>query len=50
MKTDRQVLIRWVLQSGVPCVVRAVRLPRVKEYSDVFDFSLFEEDMKNLVR
>lgn len=43
------MLIRWALQSGFPCVVKANTLPRVKEFGDVFDFTLTDRDMQQLV-
>jgi diketogulonate reductase-like aldo/keto reductase len=47
-KTPAQILIRWSLEHGLIVIPRSAKKVRIKENSDVFDFSISEEDMKQL--
>lgn len=45
-KTGSQVALRWGLQSGFITLPSANTIDQVKEYADIFDFSLDVRDMK----
>jgi len=47
-KSPAQILIRWALQKGVVVIPKSSNKKRIKENADVFDFSIFTEDMKAL--
>ena len=47
-KTAAQVIIRWILQTGVVTIPKTVREKRMVENSDVFDFSLSEVEMMRI--
>lgn len=47
-KTAAQVLIRWNLQHRVVCIPKSTKEERVFQNSDVFNFSLTDEDMRAL--
>jgi diketogulonate reductase-like aldo/keto reductase len=47
-KTNSQVWIRWSLQHGVITTPKTTSLKKMKEYLDVFDFELAEEEMKSI--
>lgn len=44
-KTAAQVIVRWILETGVATIPKSVRTERIVENSDVFDFELSEEDL-----
>ena len=44
-KTTAQIMVRWQIQRGVVCLTKSIRLERMKENIDVFDFELTPEDM-----
>lgn len=44
-KSTAQVIIKWVMQTGVLPLVKSVTPSRIKENYDVFDFELSEDDM-----
>ncbi len=47
-KTPAQVLIRWGLQHDLVTIPKSVREERIRENSEVFDFSLTDDDMRVL--
>ena len=47
-KTAAQVMIRWALQTGHTVIPKSVRLQRIEENANVFDFKLSEDQMKML--
>ncbi|EDY83833.1 oxidoreductase, aldo/keto reductase family [Verrucomicrobiia bacterium DG1235] len=47
-KTAAQVIVRWILQTGVATIPKSVRSERIVENSDVFDFELSDQDMSKI--
>jgi diketogulonate reductase-like aldo/keto reductase len=47
-RTPAQVLLRWVVQRGVPVIPKSVRRERIEENAQLFDFELSEDDMRAL--
>lgn len=47
-KTAAQAALRWNIQRGVVVIPKSVHEQRIKENIDVFDFSLTEEEMKQI--
>jgi diketogulonate reductase-like aldo/keto reductase len=47
-KSPAQVAIRWGLQHGVVMIPKSVRRERIIENADVFDFELWDEDMRRI--
>ncbi|HMK92389.1 MAG TPA: aldo/keto reductase [Thermoleophilia bacterium] len=47
-KTPAQVLIRWSLQHDLVVIPKSVRLARLRENADVFDFELSPDQMERL--
>jgi methylglyoxal/glyoxal reductase len=47
-KAPAQVLIRWSLQHNLVTIPKSIREERIKENSQVFDYTLTSEDMKVL--
>ena len=47
-KTPVQVVLRWDLQHGVVTIPKSVTPARIKENADIFDFSLTDEEMKQI--
>jgi 2,5-diketo-D-gluconate reductase A len=47
-RTPAQVLLRWCLQHGVPIIPKSTHRERIEENSQVFDFTLSDEDMAAL--
>ncbi len=47
-KSSAQILIRWGLQHNLISIPKSANKERIMENSSVFDFSISEEDMKNL--
>jgi diketogulonate reductase-like aldo/keto reductase len=44
-KTTAQLVLRWNLQKGVVTIPKSVRLERIQENADIFDFEISETDM-----
>lgn len=49
-KTAAQVMLRWNIQRGVAVIPKSVRVERMKENFNVFDFSLSDEDMSKIAK
>lgn len=47
-KSLAQILLRWALQHGVVPIPKSTKLERVKENSQIFDFTLTAEEMSAL--
>ncbi|MBP1154330.1 MULTISPECIES: aldo/keto reductase [unclassified Paenibacillus] len=47
-KTPAQIILRWDLQHGVVTIPKSVRESRIRENSDIFDFTLSDEDMMRI--
>ena len=47
-KSIAQIILRWLLQRNIVCIPKSVRIERLKENFNVFDFKLSNEDM-NLI-
>ena len=47
-KSSAQVMLRWLIQRGVIIACKSTHLKRMQENFDVFDFTLSEEDMKEI--
>jgi diketogulonate reductase-like aldo/keto reductase len=45
-KTAAQVCLRWLVQQNVVAIPRTSKLERLSENIGIFDFELFEDDMK----
>jgi diketogulonate reductase-like aldo/keto reductase len=45
-KTAAQVCLRWLVQQNVVAIPRTSKLERLSENIEIFDFELFEDDMK----
>lgn len=49
-KTPAQVILRWHLERGEVIIPKSVHADRIKENSELFDFSLTEQDMKEIAK
>ncbi|MBO9129793.1 aldo/keto reductase [Bacillus sp. 165] len=47
-KTPAQVILRWDIQSGIVTIPKSVTPSRIKENSDIFDFTISQEDMQKI--
>ncbi|XP_005186080.1 aldo-keto reductase family 1 member A1 [Musca domestica] len=47
-KTPAQVLLRWILDSGVAAIPKSTNAKRLKENLDIFDFNLTDEEMEKM--
>lgn len=47
-RTNAQILLKYILQRGVPVVAKASKPERMKENLDIFGFKIDEEDMSLL--
>ncbi len=47
-RTPHQIIIRWHIQRGLLVAPKTSRFQRAKQYFDVFDFSLTDEEMDEI--
>jgi diketogulonate reductase-like aldo/keto reductase len=47
-KTPAQIVLRWHVERGVVVIPKSVTPSRIKENSEIFDFSLTPEDMEKI--
>lgn len=47
-KSAAQVALRWLIQRGVIIIPKSVHVERMEQNLDIFDFSLSEDDMKEI--
>jgi diketogulonate reductase-like aldo/keto reductase len=47
-RTPAQVLLRWAVQHDIPVIPKSTRRERIEENSQIFDFSLSNDDMAQL--
>ena len=47
-RTPAQVLLRWCLQRGLVVITKSTHRERIAENAEVFDFTLFDQDMAAL--
>ncbi|MFD1031692.1 aldo/keto reductase [Metaplanococcus flavidus] len=47
-KSTAQIIIRWDMQTGVVTIPKSVKLHRIAENADVFDFELSPEDIDKI--
>lgn len=45
-KSVAQIVLRWLIQRGIVAIPKSVRLERMAENFDIFDFALDEDDMR----
>lgn len=49
-KSTAQIMVRWQVERGIVCLTKTVKPERMVENIDVFDFSLSEEDMAEIIK
>lgn len=49
-KSVAQVVLRWLIQREIACIPKAIHKERIKENFDVLNFSLSDEDMKEITK
>ena len=49
-KTTAQVMLRWHIQRGVIVIPKSVHRERMIENFNIFDFTLSEDDMKQIAQ
>jgi diketogulonate reductase-like aldo/keto reductase len=47
-KTGAQVILRWLIEKGIPVIPKASSKNHLKENLDIFDFSLTQVEMKKI--
>ncbi len=47
-KTGAQVILRWLLQKGIPAIPKASSEKHLRENLEIFDFSLTDKEMEEL--
>ncbi len=47
-RTISQIVLRWDLQMGAAVIPKSTTLARIKENSDIFNFAIGKEDMKEI--
>ncbi|KAJ8986021.1 hypothetical protein NQ317_013905 [Molorchus minor] len=45
-KTNAQVMLRYLVQNSIVAIPKSIRLSRIKENIDIFDFNLSKEELK----
>lgn len=48
MKSPAQVILRWLIQKGIPTIAKASSREHLEENMDLFSFSLTEKEMRRL--
>ncbi|XP_069482914.1 aldo-keto reductase family 1 member A1-A-like [Ambystoma mexicanum] len=48
-KSPAQLILRWQLQRGVVCIPKSSNPSRIEENFQVFDFTISDEDMENML-
>ncbi len=49
-KTAVQVAVRWQIEQGIICIPKSANPQHIREFADVFDFSISPDDMKLISR
>jgi len=44
-KSSAQVILRWLIQRGIVVIPKSVKIERMKQNFDIFDFALAPDDM-----
>ena len=44
-KSSAQVILRWLIQRGIVVIPKSVKIERMKQNFDIFDFTLAPDDM-----
>lgn len=44
-KSSAQVILRWLIQRGIIVIPKSVKIERMKQNFDIFDFALAPDDM-----
>lgn len=47
-RTPAQVMLRWAVERGLPVIPKSVHRERIEENTQIFDFTLSEDDMASL--
>ena len=47
-KSIAQIVLRWDLQKGVVTIPKSIKKERIVENTQIFDFSISDEDMKHI--
>lgn len=47
-KTVAQTILKWIVQRGIVVIPKSVRIERMKENFDIFDFELSADDMESI--
>ena len=47
-KSIAQIVLRWLLQRGIVCIPKSVKIERMEQNFNVFDFQLDQEDMEKI--
>jgi len=47
-KTPAQICLRWLVQQNVSAIPRTSKIERLSENIDIFDFSLTDEEMREI--
>jgi diketogulonate reductase-like aldo/keto reductase len=47
-KTPVQITLRWIIQQGIVAIPKSQAKERIRENSDIFDFSLTEDEIKRI--